>query len=94
MAEAKSKAKGGFKQAAPTPATPRVDPAAGTVDEVKVTHLQVRALTNGFRRAGRAWSARDEIVPIGEFTPEQVEQLLAESQLVVLPIAEKTEEAK
>lgn len=58
--------------------------------EPVVTHLQVRALVAGFRRAGRAWPAEDVVVSVDEFTSAQIEQLLGESQLVVLPIAGET----
>lgn len=55
--------------------------------EIKVGSLQVRALKAGFRRAGRNWPAEEVIVSADEFTAEQIEQLLAEPMLVVLPIA-------
>lgn len=81
-----TKKSGGFKPSAPkAPAPPRVDPVENKVDGEAVTHLTVRALTNGFRRAGRAWSAQETTVSIEEFTAEQVEALLAEPQLVVVP---------
>lgn len=63
--------------------------AAAKPIEPVVTHLQVRALSNGFRRAGRAWSTQDETVSVDEFTDEQVAQLLADPMLVVLPIADE-----
>lgn len=91
MAEQKTKAKGGFKSSAAQSEKPRVDPGAGTVDDVKVTHLQVRSLVAGFRRAGRAWPAEDVTVDVGEFTVEQVEQLVSEPMLVVLPISAAVE---
>jgi hypothetical protein len=87
MPEPKPKAKGGFKPPAAQPEKPRVNPGEGTIDDVKVTHLQVRSLVAGFRRAGRAWSTEEVTVDVAEFTAEQVEQLLAEPTLVVLPIA-------
>ena len=61
--------------------------AAAVIDET-VTHLQVRALSEGFRRAGRAWPATPVIVPVDEFDEAQIEQLLAEPMLVVAPVAE------
>lgn len=70
-----------------TEPAPRVDAGEGTVDGVKVSRLQVRALKAGFRRAGRAWPAEETTVSVDEFTAEQIEQLLAEPMLVVLPIA-------
>ncbi|MEW5893376.1 MAG: HI1506-related protein [Pseudomonadota bacterium] len=55
--------------------------------EVKVDKLVVRSLSAGFRRAGRAWPAEEVTVSTDEFTAEQIEQLLAEPMLVVLPVA-------
>lgn len=49
----------------------------------KATHLSVRALKDGFRRAGRAWSGVETTVPIKEFTDEQVAALEAEPLLTV-----------
>lgn len=67
------------------PAAAPSTPAA----EIKVTQLQVRSLVAGFRRAGRAWPAEEVTVKADEFTDAQIEQLLAEPMLVVLPIAEE-----
>ncbi len=55
-------------------------------DDPIVTHLQIRALVDGFRRAGRAWSKQETVVAVEDFTPAQVEALLAEPHLVVLPM--------
>jgi len=55
-------------------------------DASPVTHLQIRALVDGFRRAGRAWSKHETVVAVEDFTPAQVESLLAEPHLVVLPM--------
>ena len=62
---------------------------AKAVAEVKVDKLVVRSLSAGFRRAGRAWPAEEVTVSADEFTAEQIEQLLAEPMLVVLPVAEE-----
>lgn len=48
-----------------------------------VPALRIRALSDGFRRAGRAWPARPVAVPVAEFTKEQIEALRREPQLVV-----------
>lgn len=58
-------------------------PPVAEGDEVAPTHVQVRALANGFRRAGRAWSTEAETVSIDEFSDEQLEQLVAEPMLSV-----------
>lgn len=55
----------------------------------EVGKLVVRSLSAGFRRAGRAWPAEEVTVAASEFTAEQIEQLLAEPMLVVLPAAEE-----
>ena len=56
-----------------------------------VTHLQVRSQVDGFRRAGRAWSVEPVTVPIEDFTNDQIEQLIAEPMLVVLPVTDPSE---
>lgn len=45
--------------------------------------LHVRALTDGFRRAGRAWPVAGCLVMAAEFSAEQLTALLCEPQLVV-----------
>lgn len=54
-----------------------------------VARLQVTSRRPGFRRAGRAWSTSPTIVSADEFTPEQIEQLMAEPVLTVLPVADE-----
>ena len=56
-------------------------PAAKSND--KATHLAVRALRDGFRRAGRAWSKEETTVPLAELDEAQVAALEAEPLLVV-----------
>ncbi|EGJ49044.1 HI1506-related protein [Desulfocurvibacter africanus] len=48
-----------------------------------VEAVRVVAKRNGFRRAGRAWSASGEVVPLSELTKEQLDALCAEPNLVV-----------
>lgn len=64
--------------------TNRTQAASPAVDAA-VTHLFVQAKRDGFRRAGRAWPAEQTVVPIDEFTEDQVRELLSEPQLVVVP---------
>lgn len=47
------------------------------------TGLRIAAKVDGFRRAGVAHAAAPVEHPAGAFTPEQIEQLLAEPRLVV-----------
>jgi len=76
-------------------------PPGGSVDEILgavvvagslaegeevVTHLRVRALRDGFRRCGRAWSAHEVEVAADAFSEAEVERLLAEPNLVVVPV--------
>lgn len=56
-------------------------PATKSTD--KPTHLAVRALRDGFRRAGRAWSKEETTVPLAELDEAQVAALEAEPLLVV-----------
>jgi hypothetical protein len=73
----------------PTPAKPGNQPAAGkvTADDVEITHLKVRSLQEGFRRAGRAWSTTEETVSVDDFTDAQIKQLMTEPMLVVVSVA-------
>lgn len=74
------------------PATKKA--AAAPAVNAAVTHLVVHAKRDGFRRAGRAWPAEQTVVPIEEFTDEQVRELLAEPQLVVVPSVVDPDEKK
>ena len=40
----------------------------------------------GFRRGGRHFSAEGETVPLSELSPEEVEQIKGEPQLVVVEV--------
>lgn len=52
--------------------------------ETKATKFfSVRALRDGFRRGGRAWSKQAEIVNAADFTAEQLAQIQSEPLLVV-----------
>lgn len=53
-----------------------------------VTHLLVVAKKEGFRRAGRAWSAAETKVAVDEFTDQQILDLAAEPMLDVVFVAE------
>jgi hypothetical protein len=69
-------------------------PAAPKADgNPVVTHLMVSAKKAGFRRAGRAWRVEPTEVSVDDFTEAQIEQLLAEPMLTVVPVA-KGEEKK
>ncbi|WP_119167107.1 HI1506-related protein [Algihabitans albus] len=43
--------------------------------------FEIKARRDGFRRAGRAWPAKGTVVE--NLTPEQIEAVLAEPQLIV-----------
>lgn len=77
-----------------TKKTTNKTPAAVPAVDKAVTHLVVQAKRDGFRRAGRAWPAEQTVVPIDEFTEDQVHELLAEPQLVVVPSAVDPTEKK
>ena len=53
------------------------------------THLIVKAQREGFARAGRRWSAEATTVAIDDFSPEQIEALVAEPMLDVAFVVEK-----
>ena len=48
-----------------------------------VPGLRVRALVDGFRRAGRAWSVEAVDVPLSDLNKTQIALLRDEPQLVV-----------
>lgn len=48
-------------------------------------HFRISAKTEGFRRAGRAWSAAGEVVARADFTDEEWAALEAESEIVIVP---------
>lgn len=51
------------------------------------THLNVRALKAGFRRAGRAWPAEEITVPLADFDDAQIAAIEGEPLLVVNRVA-------
>ncbi|MBI2313580.1 MAG: hypothetical protein HYU77_13855 [Betaproteobacteria bacterium] len=55
--------------------------------------LKIKAQKDGFRRAGRAWSAAGEVVDSKDFTPQQIAALGAEPMLEVSEV-EPAEDAK
>lgn len=48
--------------------------------------LRIVARTEGFRRAGRAWSIAPQDVATSEFGKEQLAKLRAETMLIVVDI--------
>ena len=50
--------------------------------------LIVTARTNGFRRAGRAWSSEPTEVEVAALSEAQIAALLAEPELAVVVVAE------
>lgn len=52
----------------------------------KIPGLRVRALVDGFRRGGRAWTAEAQDVAASEFTKAQIAALKDEARLVVTDI--------
>lgn len=57
--------------------------ANATVGGATPVAIQVSAKTDGFRRAGRAWTKAPVTVPLEELSEEQVEALLQEPELTV-----------
>jgi hypothetical protein len=53
----------------------------------KIPGLRVRALVDGFRRGGRAWTAEaQDVAAASEFTKAQIAALKDEARLVVTDI--------
>ena len=62
--------------------------------EIEPSHLVIKSLRPGFRRAGRAWPAEEVTVAVEDFTAEQIEALLAEPLLVVIPLVTEEKEVE
>lgn len=58
-----------------------------------ITHLLITSRREGFRRAGRPWSATPTLVRTDEFDEPQGAALLAEPMLEVLPMTAEAAEA-
>ena len=69
------------------------DPKPESKSADKATHLAVRAQRDGFRRAGRAWSAEETTVPLADFSKEQIAALEAEPLLAVERVAKPAKKA-
>lgn len=69
---------------------PKSDPAPNPADTVP--SLRVTSKRDGFRRAGRAWRGT-EVVPISDFTDEQIVQLENDPMLVVDRVGAVLEDA-
>lgn len=65
---------------------PKAATRGAALKAAPITHLVVRAVQPGFRRGGRAWGAEEVTVDAKEFSAEQIEALLAEPMLVVVPV--------
>ena len=66
-----------------------IPPAGGVKNSEPVAKaLIVSAKAEGFRRAGRRWTAEAQTVSVDEFSQEQIEALLGEPMLDVVVVAE------
>lgn len=54
--------------------------------------ISVTATKEGFRRAGRAWGLESQVLPVGDFTDEQLEELRAEPRVIVHAVAAPADE--
>lgn len=50
------------------------------------THLHIAARIDGFRRCGRTWPADGVVVPMADFSADDIERLRAEPELVVVDV--------
>jgi len=66
----------------------------GSFDQERA--LRVSATRDGYRRAGRGWFRTPKIVPLADFSDEQVQQLISDPHLAVsasyLPAREESAE--
>lgn len=85
---------------APAPDTTQENAGAGETQDKQpdpantdpvVTHFHIAALTDGFRRCGRAWPSAGVEVAAEDLAEGDIERLLAERELVVTPIAKGAE---
>jgi hypothetical protein len=83
MATKKAPVKAQTDQAGIDPQPALASPANGDLHGGQTRLLTIRALSDGHRRAGRAWSSARETVSANEFTPAQIEALEADPHLVV-----------
>lgn len=60
--------------------------AANKPKTTKVKGVRVASKQEGFRRAGRAWSAEATDVAVSDLTKEQLAQLKSDPMLVVVDI--------
>lgn len=85
---------------APAPDTTQKNAGAGEAQDKQpdpakpdpvVTHFHIAALTDGFRRCGRAWPAAGVEVAVGDLAEGDLDRLRAESELVVTPVTKAAE---
>ncbi len=58
-----------------------------TVEAPAATHLHICARVDGFRRCGRAWPAAGVVVPMADFSADDLSRLRAEPELIVVEVA-------
>lgn len=63
-------------------------PTVSPLGDVAAKTLIVTARTDGFRRAGRAWSSEPTEVEVAALSEAQIAALLAEPELAVVVVAE------
>lgn len=72
------------KKSKPVEAPPADNPSdSASIDPGKPARLRITCTHEGFRRAGRAWSATPTEVHVDEFTEIQLRQLFAEPRLTI-----------
>ena len=69
-----------------TPASTGAPAAEPTQEQAAAGSLRITSAREGFRRAGRAWSATPTEVPLADLTAEQVAMLMAEPMLTVVDV--------
>lgn len=81
--------------AAPAPEQTQEHAGAGETQFAQpdpiVTHFHIAALTDGFRRCGRAWPAAGVEVAAEDLAEGDIERLRAERELVVTPVVKAAE---
>lgn len=92
MAKAAAKNNPPAEKDAP-PATAEGGGGRAEAEEPIITNLLITSRREGFRRAGRPWSATPTLVEAQAFTEDQVKALLGEPLLEVLPMTAEAAEA-
>lgn len=67
---------------------PAKKPTIAPEEQVDNLQFEIRALRDGHRRAGRAWSTSPAMVPASELTQAQIEALEADPVIRIIAVTD------